>query len=99
MPLVVAGVLYLDTVVTHHVTEALVGVRGVANFEGRAVLLRVIGVLLARIAAGAKVTYVAVVVGLYVTGCDFLVAVQRVVAGNLVLTIQHRRCRHERAAK
>ena len=76
MPLVIAVVLYLDVVVTHHVAETLVGVGGVANFEGRAVLLRVIGVLLARIATGTEVADVAVVVGLNVTRGNVLVTVE-----------------------
>ena len=99
MPLVIARVLYLNAVETQHVAEALVGVRGVANFKGRAILLRLVGVLLARVATGAKVAHVAVVVGLYITRSNVLVAVQRVVAGDLILPIQHRGCRHERAAK
>ena len=99
MPLIIAGVLYLDAVVAQHVAEASVGVRGVADFKGRAILLRLVGVLLSRVATGAKVAHVAVVVGLYITRSNVLVAVQRVVTGNLILTIQHRGCRHERAAK
>ena len=75
MPLVIAGVLYLDAVVTHHVAEAFVGVRGIANFKGRAILLRLVGVLLAGIATGTKVAHVAIVIGLYVTRRNILVAV------------------------
>ena len=99
VPLVIAVVLYLYTVITHHIAEALIRVRGVANFKSRAILLRVIGVLLARIAAGAEVAYVAVVVRLNETRGNILVAVERVVAGHLVLPIQHRGCRHQRAAE
>ncbi len=94
VPLVITVVLYLNVVITHHVAETLVGVGGIANFKRCAILLRIIGVLLARITAGTEVADVAVVVGLHVTRGNVLVTVKRVVAGHFVLTIQHRGCRH-----
>ena len=97
MPFTIASIFNLNVVITEHVPEPLILIRGVTNFVSGSILLIIVGQLLSWISTSFKVAHVAIVVRLDITRGYVLIAIERVIAVNLVFTIKFGSCGHQRA--